>query len=315
MNQFYQHKRILVTGADGFIGSVLVARLVELGATVHAAVHSKKNQSRLQPVASVISIVEGDLSVSAETDRVFETSHPSVVFNVASSLNTSRAFTVAGAVIPHTYGIAHNVITAAVQKGVERCIQFGSIEEYGIGKSPFEESDREEPHSPYSLGKVMGTRFALLAGRSTELTVTVVRPAATYGPGQSSGMLIPNLIKAGMEGTDFDMNPGEQLRDFIYVDDLVEGVLRAGMDTRADGQILNLGSGRGIEVKEVVTRVNEAMGNPIHIHFGAQPYRPLDPKEFYMSNAKAKKLLDWEPKVRLEEGIQKTVAAYARVAK
>ncbi len=300
-------------------------RLAELGAKVYAAVHSKKNLWRLQSVSPAVSILEGDLSLSVEAKRVLEASRPSTVFNVASSLNTARSLDIAEMVIQNTYGITHNVITAAVQVGAERYIQFGSIEEYGTGKSPFTESDREEPFSPYSLGKVMGTHLALLIGRLTNLKVTVVRPAATYGPGQNFGMLIPNLIKAGIEGRDFDMNPGEQLRDFLYVDDLVEGVLRSGMHPEAGGHIFNLGSGRGEKVKNVATMVNEAMGNPILINFGTQSYRPRDVKVFYMSSVKAKKLLGWEPRVNLIEGIAKTVvwyrqhaefmSAYATVAK
>lgn len=310
MNQFYQHKRVLVTGADGFIGSALVIRLVEAGAVVYGVVHSKKHLWRLEPVTSAISLLEGDLSVLEDTERVFEESHPDIVFNVASSLNTARSFDSLEKILANTYGITHNVVTTALQKGVRQCIHFGSIDEYGMGESPLKESDREEPLSPYSLGKIMGTQLVLLVGRTTDCRVTVVRPAATYGPGQNPGMLIPNIIKAGMEGANFNMNPGEQLRDLIYIDDLVEGVLRIGVDARADGQILNLGSGRGTQVKEVATLVNEAMGSPIQIHFGTEPYRPLDPMIFYMSNAKAKKLLDWEPKVTLAEGIAKTVAWY-----
>src|SRR3989344_4163212 len=113
----------------------------------------------------------------------------------------------------------------------------------------------------------MATHAALTAGRLTPMRVCVVRPAATFGPAQNSGMLIPNVIKAGLEGTDFNMNAGEQLRDFIYVGDVVEGALLAGAREESHGEIINLGSGRGTPVREVVETVNAAMGKPITIHF------------------------------------------------
>jgi nucleoside-diphosphate-sugar epimerase len=295
MKSFYQSKPVLVTGADGFIGSRLVARLIELGAVVYGATHGK----------------DGDLSDTNNVTRLFQENKPSVVFNVASEINTEKSLEHAEDTIQHTYGIARTVIDGAVQAGVERFVQFGSIDEYGSCEAPFVETMREEPYSPYSLGKIMATQYALMTARLTPMKVCVVRPAATYGPAQGFKMLIPNVIKSGIEKKDFDMNPGEQLRDFIYVDDVVEGALLAGMH-ESSGEIFNLGSNRGVIVKDVVEEVNKAMGNPIKINFGAQPYRQLDSRVFYMNSKKAKKLLGWEPKTDLADGIAKTVAWYRK---
>lgn len=305
LKKYYKNKRILVTGAGGFIGSFLARRLITCGAEVFAAVQAKEHAHRLRD--ATVQLHEGDLTDAATARKILSDTRPHIVFNTASSVNTERDFKLLDSIIRHTYGITHNVLMASAAVSTERFIQFGSIDEYGIARAPFLESVREEPYSPYSLGKVLATHTTLTIGRMTGMDVRVVRPAATFGPSKE-GLLISNLIKSGLEGKDFDMNPGEQVRDLVYIDDLVEGILAVGASKHARGEIFNLGNGRGYNIKEVAEMVNEAMGNPIKINFGARPYRPLDPMEFYMDSSKARHILGWEAKTDLKRGIEKTVA-------
>ena len=314
MSPHYQDKRVLVTGADGFIGSHLSVRLAGLGAKATCLIGPRRHLWRLEAVKDNVFIVEGDAKTSSRMREVFAEHRPEIVFNAAAVVNTARTLVNAAEVIENNYGIAESVISAATETGVRRLVQFGSIEEYGSARVPFAEDMREEPISPYSLGKTMATQYALTMGKLAPMEVCVVRPAATYGPAQGAVMLIPNIIKSCLEKKDFDMNPGEQLRDFIYVDDLVEGVLACGAHEAATGQIINLGSGRGVKVREVVEQTLASMGNPIRVNFGVQPYRPLDFMEFYMSTEKAKKLLGWEAKTSLEDGIAQTTAWYLKHA-
>ena len=305
LKKYYKNKRVLVTGAGGFIGSFLARRLIACGAEVFAAVQAKEHANRLRDTA--VQLHEGDLTDAAAARKILSDTRPDIVFNTASSVNTERDFKLLDSIVQRTYCLTHNVLVASIAVSVERFVQFGSIDEYGTAKAPFRESTREEPYSPYSLGKVMATHEVLTVGRMVGMNTSVVRPAATFGPGKD-GMLIPNLIRSGLEGKDFDMNQGEQVRDLIYIDDLALGVLAVGASEHARGEIFNLGSNRGYRVREVADMVNEAMGNPIKIHFGAQPYRPLDPMEFYMDSSKARNVLGWEAKTELKEGIDKTVA-------
>ena len=307
LKRYYADKRVLITGADGFIGSRLTRELVEIGARVFGAVHTA-GSPRLAGVKLETSV--GDLSDFEVASSAFRASKPQIVFNTASTVNTTRDFNVLEEILQNTYGIARNVLSAAAAGGVERFIQFGSIDEYGFAGVPFKEDMHEQPFSPYSLGKTMGTHTALTFGRMTNMRVSVVRPAATYGPAKD-GLLISNIIKSGLEKEDFDMNLGEQKRDLVYVDDLVVGVLSVGANEKAAGEIFNLGSNRAYGVRDVANMVNESMGNPITVNFGAKEYRIPDFMEFYMDSSKAEKVLGWKPAVGLEEGIKKTVHWFA----
>ena len=306
----YANKRVLITGADGFIGSHLTRALAQLGALVHAAVHSTERAWRLKDLVGKMEIYEANLTNIVDADRVMSTSKPDIVFNVASRVDTRRDVTLLEEIIHNTYGISHNALSAALRAGAGTFVQFGTIEEYGSNTAPFREDMREKPVSPYSLGKTMATHEALLIGTSSDMCVCVVRPAATFGPRQGPGMLTPNFLKAALAGENFGMNTGEQLRDFVFVDDLVEGVLLAGASERANGETINLGSGRGMQVREFVEMLNSAMGKPIQVNFGAHPYRANDSMEFYMDSTKAKKLLGWEATTNIKEAIKMTVAWY-----
>ncbi len=308
--QSYKGTRVLITGGSGFIGSRLAARLLDAGADVSVVVREKAHGSLLASIVGKITVYEADLVNSVEAKRVITENHPEIVFNAASSTDTRRTFDTLDLVVAGTYGVAKNVVDACIAGSVQKLVHFGTIEEYGTNKAPFFETMREEPVSPYSLGKTMATHTVLLAGKLTPLKVCVLRPAATFGPGKSFTMLIPNIIKAGMERKDFDMNDGEQLRDFVYVDDLVEGALLAGTSEKADGEILNLGSGKGMKVREVAEMVNAAMGSPIHINFGSEEYRPLDGDVFYMNSDKARDLLRWQASTDIIDAINETVHWY-----
>jgi len=140
------------------------------------------------------------------------------------------------------------------------------------------------------------------------------QPFLTYGPDLGTGRMIPALIHSALAGRDFPMTGGEQTRDFNYVDDIVAGMVRAADAPGVDGLIINLGCGEPRRIRDVASLVLVLMGNPIRAEFGKLPYRGGEAWEFYSSNERARRLLDYRPQVGLEEGLRRTIDWYRDAA-
>ncbi|MBI4098414.1 MAG: SDR family NAD(P)-dependent oxidoreductase [Candidatus Magasanikbacteria bacterium] len=310
MADFYTGKKVVVTGGAGFIGSRVVSFLCERGAQVVVTVRKESDPWRLAELQSRLHIVECDGTDREMVRGLIMAERPEIIFNLASLVNTTQSLDVMDEVLHNNFLTTKYLLEAARDAGVRKFVQVGTIEEYGLCPVPFFEDEREVPISPYSLSNVMATHLALLYNRMTNLSVTVVRPAATYGPKQNFTMLTPVFIRAALLGNDFEMNPGGQIKDLIFVDDVALGMLLAGEVEGARGEIINLGSGHRYNLKEVVLMINQLMGNPVAVHFGAHPYRPLDPMRFYMDSHKARRLLGWHARTDLISGMKKTVRWY-----
>ena len=139
------------------------------------------------------------------------------------------------------------------------------------------------------------------------LPILTLRPFLTYGPGQESNMLIPSLMKKVLEGEALEMTKGEQTREFNYVDDIVDGFIKASISPEAIGEIINIGNGLEYKIREVVEMVLKLVNSPIKPNLGALAYRPGETWHFYCDNTKARKILCWEPKVDLEDGLKRTI--------
>ncbi len=310
LKKSYRGKKVLVTGGAGFIGSFLVAELFRLGVEVAVLVRSGTDLWRLRGTQKRIKIISADLGDAAAVKKMILAERPSLIFHLASFMNNRRALQTLDEAVKENFQNTANLLAAAAEIQPERFVHFGTIEEYGSGASPFSESQRESPISPYSLSKTMATNLVLLFHKIVGLKACVIRPAATFGPKQGLGMLVSNLIISALAKKDFDMNPGEHWRDFLYVEDLIGGILAAGIEKKAIGEIINLGSNTKYRVKDIVNKINKLMGKPIKINFGKEPYRPLDVARFYMNSDKAKKLLGWQAQTALEAALAKTIRWY-----
>jgi len=308
-------RRALVTGASGFIGSHLVARLVREGTEVHVLQRSDAPPPRLHPVLAQLRVWHADVTDRDAVHAAFEGGAPDVVVHLAADTTVRRSHEGWAGVersirvnLEGTLTMVRETIEA--RHPVSVFIRAGGLEEYGTGATPYVETQREQPISPYSASQVAATHYCEMLQRETRIPLVTLRPALVYGPGQSTDFLIPSLITSCLHGHDFDMTAGTQYRDLLYVDDLIEAFVRALTRDSVTGGVINVGHGIEHAVRDVAQEIVRLCGTSGRLRLGARPERPGDLAHLVTSTRRASELLDWSPAVPLTEGLVRTIAWY-----
>ena len=202
-----------------------------------------------------------------------------------------------------------NIVKHLSRKNLIRFVQIGSSDEYGNLPSPQRENFREKPISPYSLAKLSCTNFLHMLNVTENFPSTILRLFLTYGPGQDLNRFLPHIINSCLNNKEFNTTKGNQLRDFCYVDDVINAIFLALKSGKANGQIFNVGSGKPISIKKITNTIHKIIkkGKP---QFGKIPYRKGENMKLYANINKIKKILKWYPKINLQEGIRRTIESY-----
>ena len=303
----------LVTGGTGFIGSHLVRRLVAAGWKVHVLVRPTRTTPHGLVASDRVAVLMGDVTDPASLERAVERAAPAVIFHLAS--RTDLRFSDSGlsgieASVAVNLSGTLNILRAAEAGNVSRVVRAGGIEEYGTGACPSSEDQREEPVSPYSASQVAATHYCQMLQPHLACTIVTLRPSLVYGPRQGTDFLIPSLIRACLEGRDFALGAGHHGRDLLYVDDLVEGFLKAATAPGLAGKVINLGSGCEHLVREVAELIVRLSGADIELRSGPARPRFIDQPHLGLRIDRAAELLDWTPTIPLEEGLRRTIAWY-----
>lgn len=312
MTDTFKNTVVLITGANGFIGSHLARKLVLLGARVKAFVDPSTSLWRIHPLRKKLDIYPVDITNSLKIDELIKKIKPRKIYHLAAYLDTSRSPEVINKMIDVNLKGTINMLCALKNSAhkFDCFINTDTCEAYGGNDVPFLETQREQPVSAYSGSKVCATYFCQMMNRAQGMPIVILRPSLVYGPYQTNGMLIPSLISKCIANEEFHMTQGEQSREFVYISDIVSGYLKASITPRAIGEIINLGSGQEYKVKDVVNLIVKITKTRIIPKVGRLSYRAAELMHFYCSNLKAKELLDWEPIVPLDQGLFKTVQWY-----
>ncbi|MFA5824714.1 MAG: NAD-dependent epimerase/dehydratase family protein [Gallionellaceae bacterium] len=301
----YHGKRVLITGATGFIGQHLLDAFGGLAAEVAVVARGEYASSKAQRV------FVGDMRDQVFVRQTIRDFTPHYIFHLAGARDrvlTREAF---GQAIEANLMGALNLFFAALDvPSLERIVILGTAEEYGGNKAPFVESMREAPISAYSFSKQCATHLTQLMHCSFGLPVVILRPSVAYGPAQRDDMFLSALIQTLLRGEEFSMTLGEQTRDYVYVSDLVDALLRAGYCPDVEGEVINIGSGKPIQIARLVDRVEGLLGCAGLVRRGALEYRTGEPMEYWLDISKAKQLLGWMPKTSLDDGLRSTVGWY-----
>ncbi|HEV2779859.1 MAG TPA: NAD-dependent epimerase/dehydratase family protein [Actinophytocola sp.] len=292
----WRELRALVTGATGFIGAHLTSRLINLGADVHAV--SRRPDNRAGPTWHV-----ADLAEAAATAELIRSTAPDVVFHLASAVTGARDPKLVRPVLDANLTAAVNLLTAAVDSPGIRLVLAGSVEETRGAEAT--------PPSPYAAAKSAATGYARMYHRLWDVAVTVLRVAMVYGPAQpDTAKLIPYATLSLLRGQDPELSSGTRLVDWVYVDDVVDAFLAAADTDKAAGQVLDIGSGAQVSIRDTVELLARIVGGGGQPRFGAISDRPLDHAQV-ADPRPAAAVLGWRPTTSLEEGLRRTVAWYA----
>ena len=307
-------RRALVTGASGFIGSHLVTRLLAEGVEVHVLQRSDAPGPRLAPLLARLRVWRADVTDRDALHAAFEGAAPDLVVHLAADTTVRRTHE-GWAGVERSIRVNLEGTLAMVRETIEArhpvsvFVRAGGLEEYGTGATPYVETQREQPISPYSASQVAATHYCEMLQRETRTPLITLRPALVYGPAQSTDFLIPSLITSCLRGLDFDMTAGTQYRDLLYIDDLVEAFVRALTRDAVSG-VINVGHGIEHAVRDVAQEIVRLCGTESRLRLGARPERPGDLAHLVTSTRRAHELLDWRPDVPLTEGLVRTIAWY-----
>ena len=303
-----KNKRVLVTGGSGFIGSHLVHRLLVEGAEVAviARYNSVIKNERLRDCWDDLLIIEADLRNRGALSAIQKLS-PDVVFHLAAYNHVGESFMQVEECFDVNAKGTANLLDNCGE--TEKFIYMSTSEVYGFQTEvPFVETMTPDPISPYSITKYAGELYCRMKQRIGDRPeIAIVRPFNAYGPYQSAKAIIPELIINCLRGNPIRTTSGEQTREFNYVGDLVEGLVKAAEHPGKIDGVINLASGEEVVIRDLVKKIAEITQTRSALEIGALPYRPTEIWRMYADSSRARNILGWKPGVSLDEGLRLTV--------
>jgi NAD dependent epimerase/dehydratase len=306
-------RRILVTGAGGFIGGHLVAHLVRAGAEVRALVRYNSRDERgtldwIGPESAGAEVVLGDLrdveSVQDAAQGVEIVLHLGAQVAIPYSYVNPRDFfetNVLGTL---------NVAQAALKHDVGRVVHTSTSEVYGSAQTvPITERHPLEPQSPYAASKLGADKLMDAWHRSYGLPVTVLRPFNTYGPYQSARAIVPTILSQALAGGPVRLGSLHPRRDLTFVQDTVAGFLAAAQAAGVEGHTIQLGTGVDVSVGDLVEMVGDILGRELVVEIDEDRVRPArsEVQRLLSDPSLAAELMGWTPRVELREGLSRTI--------
>ena len=296
-------KRALVTGATGFVGANLAARLVADGHDVHLLARPGSDRWRLRGVEEHAPVREVDLTDGDAVDELVGAIAAEWVFHLAAHGGYSWQTDPRRIVATNVHG-SLNVVEAALRVGFESFVNTGSSSEYGFKDHAPPETEWLEPNSYYAVAKASGTLLCSFVGRSRGVRMSTLRLYSVYGPYEQPGRLVPTLVLHALEGTLPPLVRPEIARDFVYVDDVVDAYLLAA-ECGSPGGVYNVGTGVQTTLGEAVEAARRVFGVAAAPQWGSMTERDWDTSVWVADSRKIRAELGWEPRDGFDDGLAK----------
>lgn len=310
----FKSKKVLVTGADGFIGSHLAERLVMEGAHVRVfcLYNSQGSLGWLDTVAPEIrnelEVQLGDIRDARFVERAC--TDVEIVFHLAALIAIPYSYVASDSFVETNVRGTLHVLEAVRRSGAHRMVHTSTSEVYGTPVSvPIRETHSLNAQSPYAATKIAADQLALSYFQSFATPVTVLRPFNTFGPRQSTRAVTATMLVQLLAGkNEISLGRLDTRRDLTYVSDVVDGFIRAGSTSGVDGKVIQLGTGRSVSIGELFNIACRVLGVSARVKQDVRRLRPdaSEVLELQSDPSRALECLSWRPTVSLEEGLERT---------
>ncbi len=298
--------KIIVAGGSGFIGRNLIVDLLTNG---YEVISISKNEAKVKNKMKGVHYIFHDLCNPINIQNFEILKNINSIINCSGYINHQNFFNGGQAVFNDHFKSIISLTKLAIDLKIESFVHIGSSDEYGKNLSPIEENVREDPISPYALGKLNSTHFLQQCFKQNILNPVILRPFLVFGEKQNRDRFLPFLINNCIEDNKFNVTKGEQIRDYLYIKDFNKAVINSIGNKKAYGEVINIASGIPITIKEVIKQTVEIIGSG-KPNFGGINYRIGESMELYANINKAKKLLNWEPKYEFKDSLKKVINSY-----
>ena len=295
-------KRILITGGTGFIGYHLSKRCIKLGWSVTSlSSNSPKPNKKIQGV-KYIKVDIRDKKKLFTIKKEFD-----YIVNLAGYVDHSNK----KKTLESHYIGCKNLASLFLNKKIKKFVQVGSSIEYGKSRSPQIENKKnsQSTFSVYGKAKLLSTKYLMAIYKKEKFPATVIRLYLVYGPKQDINRVIPITIKNALLDKKFNCSTGLQFRDFIYIDDVINAILKTLKNIKTNGEIINIGSNKPVRIKDLIIKICSLVGSGKPI-FGKIKLRKDEIKSLYPNINKAHKILKWRSKISLNTGLKRTIKYY-----
>lgn len=311
---FWAGRKVLITGADGFVGSHLTERLISYGADVSVFVRSsskvgtnQNNFKNLTPVKDRMKTVIAGNIADSDSIELIEKNSPEFIFHLAADAYVPRSFDHPIEVMETNLVGTLNVLHAGMRiSGIQRIVCTSSSEIYGNPVYvPMDEKHPLNPAHPYGASKVAADRYAFAYYNTYKLPIAIIRPFNTYGPRHTYDAP-PKFISLALQNKPLTIyGDGKQTRDFTYVDDLVDAFIVMGHHKKAVGEAVNFGTGKETSILELAKKIISLSGSKSQITF--QDARAAEVYRLVSDSKKAAELFGWQANVGLDDGLRKNI--------
>lgn len=310
-------KNILITGGLGFVGGNLTSKLLSYNIKpiiLDFIPADIEIDARYLPFnLDKIEFFNADIRNQKEIIDIIKKVSPDYIVHLAALTKLQKDFETAFLSVEINLKGTLNLLRSIKEFPVSSFVFMSTSDVYGGVNPPFRETQAMIPSSPYSVSKASAEMYCLMFNRVLNLPITILRSFNLFGEYQNINRVIPHIIMKLIKHEHVELTKGEQKREFNYIENLLDAIFISLVTPTSQGRIINIGSGHSISIREIAQLIAEHFKLPDNLRFGAIPYRPNEIWDMYCDNTLAKNILEWKPRVNLNEGLIKTIKWYQNV--